>query len=66
MLLFKYRDKIIIVFKVYNQGGWMKKKRIVVTVLVFVFAAMLNSGCAAIGAAISAGAAYGIYQATRQ
>jgi len=44
----------------------MNKRKLVTTWLVLVFLAIVNSGCAVLGTAISAGIAYGIYQATKK
>ena len=41
-------------------------KKLVITWVLFLFLAAFNSGCALIGAAISAGIGYGIYTATNQ
>lgn len=42
----------------------MKRRKMVLTALIMMGMAMFNSGCAVIGAAISAGIGYAIYQAT--
>lgn len=44
----------------------MNKKRLIVTLAMLVLLTVANSGCALIGAAISAGISYGIYQATKR
>jgi hypothetical protein len=44
----------------------MNKKKLMVTWLVLAFLTVATSGCALIGAAISAGVSYGIYQATKK
>ncbi len=44
----------------------MNKKRFLHTGLFLIFVMMTNAGCAVIGTALSAGIAYGIYQATRK
>jgi hypothetical protein len=41
-------------------------KRFIAGIAIFMTLAMFTTGCALIGAALSAGAAYGIYQATRR
>jgi hypothetical protein len=42
------------------------RRKAVLTWLILIFLAIANSGCAVIGAAVSAGMAYGIYQATKK
>ncbi len=44
----------------------MSKKRFVGIGFILLCVTMLNAGCALIGTAISAGAAYGIYMATNK
>ena len=44
----------------------MKKKQLIVTWVMLFFLTVVTSGCAVIGAAISAGIGYGIYQATKK
>jgi hypothetical protein len=44
----------------------MKKNRLFVASVLLVCSMLFNSGCALIGTALGAGAAYGIYQATRK
>lgn len=43
----------------------MKKKQLIATWVMLVFLVTVTSGRAVIGAAISAGISYGIYQATK-
>lgn len=45
--------------------GKMIKKQSIATWLLLVLLAMGSSGCALIGTAVSAGIAYGLYQATK-
>ena len=42
----------------------MNKKQLIVALALLVFLAAVNSGCALISTAISAGISYGIYKAT--
>ncbi|MCX5701806.1 MAG: hypothetical protein NTW64_02350 [Candidatus Omnitrophica bacterium] len=44
----------------------MNKKKLMLTWLVLVFLTVATSGCALIGAAITAGVSYGLYQATNK
>lgn len=44
----------------------MIKKRVAVVGFFLIFMTIFNSGCAVIATALSAGAAYGIYQATKK
>ncbi|MCX5703521.1 MAG: hypothetical protein NT066_03415 [Candidatus Omnitrophica bacterium] len=44
----------------------MNKKKLIFTWVMLIFVSIGTSGCALIGTAISAGMAYGIYQATRK
>lgn len=44
----------------------MAKKRLLSTVIFLICVIMFNAGCAALGAAASAGMAYGIYMATKK
>ncbi len=44
----------------------MSKKQFIGVGFILISVAMLNAGCALIGTAISAGAAYGIYMATKK
>lgn len=44
----------------------MRNKRLVGVGFILICVTMLNAGCALIGTAISAGAAYGIYMATNK
>jgi hypothetical protein len=44
----------------------MNKKQTIVTWLMIILLAVGGSGCALVGAALSAGIAYGIYQATKK
>lgn len=41
-------------------------KKMIAGIAIFLTLAMLTTGCAVIGTALSAAAAYGIYQATRR
>ncbi len=43
----------------------MSKRKIIVFWTALVFLTVANSGCALVGAAITAGISYGIYQATK-
>jgi hypothetical protein len=44
----------------------MNKKKLIVTWVVLAFLTITASGCALIGAAITAGVSYGLYQATKK
>lgn len=43
----------------------MNKAKLIVALVMGVFLAVMTSGCALVGAAVSAGISYGIYQATK-
>jgi len=43
----------------------MKKKKLIIVWAMLVLLGVINSGCALIGAAITAGISYGIYQTTK-
>jgi hypothetical protein len=44
----------------------MNKKQLIVGWVMIILLAIVSSGCALIGAAVSAGITYGIYQATKK
>ena len=56
--------KEIIVFLI--RSGCMNKKQLIVAWMMIVLLAVVSSGCALIGTAVSAGIAYGLYQATKK
>lgn len=43
----------------------MNRRKLIVTWVMVAFLAVMTSGCAVVGAAISAGLGYAIYQATK-